>query len=590
MRSQRRFPSGFSLGIWILALCVGLGFQTQLSAAEPQWIWAAEGNPAQTPAANAYFRITFQVENPESGQIEITADNSYSLWLNGERIGAGTDWNQIDRYDLTSRLIKGKNVIAVLGQNADGAAGLMARVIVKDKDKRVIAASSGAEWKTAVQSQPMWWSLGFDDTTWKPAHQFGEFGKIGPWGNSPKVVAAASVQAFAKLKRPAGPFQLIEGDRVIFLGDTLIERAQANDYLETALTSRYPGHNIVFRNLGWSADTVFGESRAGFGSAIDGYQQLKQRVFEQRPTVIFVGYGAAASSAGPEGLADFTKGLDALLNTLEETKAALVILSPLKQEDLGRPLPDPAPYNENRKLYAQVLKKAAETRGYPFVDLYQLLGDGRQSKAQHPYTDNAIHLTNYGYWTLASVLEQGLGWRAPHWEVEIDALEGQHVKRGTKLDQFQFEKSNSVSFSAQDEVLPPPPAPKRSPKGASIPGLRRVLKVNGLAPGNYVLKIDGQPILKASAADWTKGQTIPTDKAPEFQQAEQLRSAILGKNQLFFHRWRPQNETYLFGFRKHEQGNNAKEIPMFDPLIAKAEAQIAKLRVPTEHVYQIVPE
>ncbi len=39
------------------------------------------------------------------------------------------------------------------------------------------------------------------------------------------------------------------------------------------------------------------------------------------------------------------------------------------------------------------------------------------------------------------------------------------------------------------------------------------------------------------------------------------------KDQLFFHRYRPQNETYLFLFRKHEQGNNAVEIPQFDPLI-----------------------
>jgi GDSL-like Lipase/Acylhydrolase family len=50
-----------------------------------------------------------------------------------------------------------------------------------------------------------------------------------------------------------------------------------------------------------------------------------------------------------------------------------------------------------------------------------------------------------------------------------------------------------------------------------------------------------------------------------------LTSAILEKNRLFFHRWRPQNEIYLFGSRKHEQGNNGVEIPMFDPLIVEKE-------------------
>jgi lysophospholipase L1-like esterase len=591
---QMYWPRSNSVLLWgirvfFCILTLTLGTST-LFAAEPQWIWASEGNPQTTPAENAYFRVAFQLDDPQAGQVEITGDNTYSLWINGERIGAGRNWQQIDRYDLKSRLIKGKNVIAVLGQNSDGPAGVVARVTLKDAGNRTITASTGVEWKTAITSQPMWWSVGFNDEAWKPAHVFGELGKTGPWGSGAKVVAAPATPVFAKKARPAGPLQLLDGDRVIFLGDTLVERAQAGDYIETALTSRFPDRQIVFRNLGWSADTVFGESRAGFGSVADGYLQLKQRLFEQQPSVIILGYGGAAASAGPAGLPGFAQGLETLLNTLEETKATIVVLSPLRQEDLGRPLPDPAPFNENRKLYAQALQSAAESRGYQFVNLYNLLGDGNQSAAKHAYTDNGIHLTDYGYWNLAAVLEAGLGWKPPHWEIEVDAAEPQHIKNGTKLDKLEIEKTKSVRFTATDLVLPPPPEPKAGPVTAKIPGSQRVLKINGLAPGNYVLSIDGQPILKASAADWTTGQSIPAARSPEVAQAEALRQAILAKNQLFFYRWRPQNETYLFGFRKHEQGNNAKEIPMFDPLIAQVEAKIAKLRVPAPHVYVIVPE
>ncbi|MDB5388186.1 MAG: hypothetical protein JWM11_3832 [Planctomycetaceae bacterium] len=589
MISPTRLHDVIPLGIRVFLIALAIN-ASALAAAEPQWIWAAEGDPKTKPAENAYFRATFQVENPQSGQIEITADNAYSLWINGERIGAGINWQQIDRYDLKSRLIKGKNVIAVLGQNSDGPAGLVARITVKDTANRTVSASSGAEWKTANTSQPQWRSVGFNDDAWKPAHVFGEIGKTGPWGAGAAVVEAPANQAFAKKPRPSGPFQLLDGDRVIFLGDTLIERAQANDYLETALTSRYPDRNIVFRNLGWSADTVFGESRAGFGSVVDGYQQLKQRVFEQRPSVIILGYGAAASSAGPAGLSEFAKGLESLLNTLEETKATIVVLSPIRQEDLGRPLPDPATFNENRKLYSEVLKSAAESRGLPFINLYELLGEGKKSPAKRSYTDNGIHLTSYGYWNLAIALEAGLGWKPAHWEIEFDTVENQHVKSGTTLEKIEIEKSKSVRFTATDLVLPYPPAPGSSRGSAAITGTLRKLKINGFAPGNYVLSIDGNPLLKASAAEWTIGQVIPPERAPEVAQVEKLRQAILAKNQLFFYRWRPQNETYLFGFRKHEQGNNAKEIPMFDPLIAKSEGEIAKLHKPVAHVYQIVPE
>jgi hypothetical protein len=60
--------------------------------------------------------------------------------------------------------------------------------------------------------------------------------------------------------------------------------------------------------------------------------------------------------------------------------------------------------------------------------------------------------------------------------------------------------------------------------------------------------------------------------------SRKLKDTIVEKNRLFFHRWRPANETYLFLFRKHEQGNNAKEIPQFDPIIEKQEVEIEKIR------------
>jgi len=67
-----------------------------------------------------------------------------------------------------------------------------------------------------------------------------------------------------------------------------------------------------------------------------------------------------------------------------------------------------------------------------------------------------------------------------------------------------------------------------------------------------------------------------TDKAWDTETALQksLRGAILRKNALFFHRSRPANYTYIFGFRKGEQGRNAVEIPKFDPLVDKAEANV----------------
>jgi hypothetical protein len=69
-----------------------------------------------------------------------------------------------------------------------------------------------------------------------------------------------------------------------------------------------------------------------------------------------------------------------------------------------------------------------------------------------------------------------------------------------------------------------------------------------------------------------------SDNAPsaDSPQDAELVNLILKKEELFFHRHRPQNETYLLLFRKHEQGNNAVELAQFDPLVDAIDQEIWK--------------
>lgn len=60
---------------------------------------------------------------------------------------------------------------------------------------------------------------------------------------------------------------------------------------------------------------------------------------------------------------------------------------------------------------------------------------------------------------------------------------------------------------------------------------------------------------------------------------EPIRQLIIRKNELYFHQYRPQNDTYLFGFRKHEQGQNAKEMPEFTKLIEDLDAKINEMKI-----------
>jgi len=364
----------------------------------------------------------------------------------------------------------------------------------------------------------------------------------------------------------AEPFVFRDGDRVVFLGNTLIEREQRHGYWETALTASHPGKSLTFRNLGWSGDTVWGEARARFGGPADGFKHLREHVAALKPTVIIVGYGLNESFAGPPGLPKFEKGLDTLLDTLAATRARIVLLGPPRQEDLGPPLPNPAENNKNIKLYADVLRKAAEKRGYLFVDLYDLRGTDKQ-----PLTDNGIHLTEYGYWRSADVLANALCGRSQPISGDID-VDGE---------------VNGWSFAFGLDQLPRPPQPG-SDGTPPAPSFVQVLRYPNLAAGDYRLSIDGKQAVKAEAAEWAKGVALPA--GPDVNRVEKLRRTIIDKNQTYFHRWRPQNETYLFGFRKKEQGQNAKEIPEFDPLIEDLEEEIALLKIPLKHRYRLRPE
>jgi hypothetical protein len=382
----------------------------------------------------------------------------------------------------------------------------------------------------------------------------------------------------------ADDFKLADADRVVLLGNTLIEREQRRGYWELALTTRFPAARVTFRNLGWSGDTVFGEARAGFGKPADGFKHLKEHVLALKPTVLVIGYGSAEAFDGPKGLPGFTRGLNTLLDALAPAKARVVLLSPLRQEDLGPPLPDPSAQNRNLRLYADAIHDVAKKRGHRFVDLYDLLGDGAKAKPPVPLTDNGIHLTPWGYWRSALALEPGLGLPERAWHVAVDAGTRKATARGARVNKVG---TRALRFRVIDDHLPLPPqpadgAPKARPKLAE-----RTLVVDRLAQGEYVLTVDGTTVATASAAGWAAG--VRLERGPELDQVEKLRKLITAKNTLYFHRWRPQNETYLFGFRKYEQGKNAREIPQFDPLVAAKEADIARLRAPDARVYEIKP-
>ncbi len=379
------------------------------------------------------------------------------------------------------------------------------------------------------------------------------------------------------------PFEFNDGDRVAFVGNDFFEREADQAYIETQLATRFPGKNLVFRNLGYAGDTVSGDARSlcagwdNFGPADQGFNRLKQLVAHLNPTVIFVAYGMNESFKGDAGLADFCRGLSWMLDMLTKGKPRVVLISPIYHEDLGAPFPNPAAHNQQLAKYVTAESDEAARRGYGFINLFEMLTPGRTSAPIVRLTRDGIHLTPLGYWHVAAAIEAGLGYPPRVWQVVINSQQTVAVADGTKVS--HLESAGVVSFQTEDELLPMP-AP---PDGSS--DTRRKLKISGLKPGTYVLRSGDTMIASASAAQWAAGVEIAL--GPPFSQVESLRQLIRSKNVDFFNYWRPENDTYILGYRNGEQGRNAKEIPLFEPMAQAKDAQIAKLCLPQTVSYTL---
>ena len=96
----------------ILALCSTASAQNSIDA---QWIWFDEGDPAnQAPAGKVYFRREVRAFEPSTGIARVAADDRFTLWANGQKIGSGGG-DAPSRFSLSGIVERGLNVIAVEG-------------------------------------------------------------------------------------------------------------------------------------------------------------------------------------------------------------------------------------------------------------------------------------------------------------------------------------------------------------------------------------------------------------------------------------------------------------------------------------------
>src|SRR6266436_8523458 len=97
------------------------------------------------------------------------------------------------------------------------------------------------------------------------------------------------------------------GDHIVVIGNTLADRFQHSGWLETFIYTKYPNHDLVFRNLAVAGDEVNLRHRPeNFGSADEWLKKTQA-------DVIFGFFGFNESFHGPDGLPKFRADLDRFL-------------------------------------------------------------------------------------------------------------------------------------------------------------------------------------------------------------------------------------------------------------------------------------
>jgi len=202
----------------------------------------------------------------------------------------------------------------------------------------------------------------------------------------------------------ATSLELKQGDHVVWIGNTFAERMQYFGEIESRLHARYPKHNLVVRNLAWSADTVSLRPRP------KDFGDVHHYLSEAKADVILACYGFNETwdYGGAEGVARFEGDLANFLKALQGRKyngrsaPRIVLYSPLACE--GVTVPDTPVRNRLLSLYTNAMQRVAGALGIPCVDLYAASRRVYQQEGGEACTINGVHLTAEGYVKLAPAI------------------------------------------------------------------------------------------------------------------------------------------------------------------------------------------
>ena len=329
-----------------------------------------------------WFRRAIQLSEAGSAKEHVLElgpiDDMDMAWVNGELVG-GIEvpgfWLKPRKYPVPARLLRpGRNVIAVRVIDhgwSGGFAGAAKQMKLVAAGQSPIPLHGNWSYRAGVALNTLGLgALPNPPKPWTPSAQ-----------TKPQTVEAP---AFLRpLEAPTRPvagfkqgFKIDRDQTIVIFGGSNAAECQRNGWLELRFVSAHPKHRVTIRNMAWPADTVFQQLRPrNFFGRVDPDYGEKDGREPIKADIAILWFGQMESLAGSAGLPEFAAAYERLIDQAAAYTGRLVVVAPTPFEDpLGLGF-DLNRRNRDLKAYSDAIKKIAEKRELPVVDLTMALDD-----------------------------------------------------------------------------------------------------------------------------------------------------------------------------------------------------------------------
>jgi signal transduction histidine kinase len=201
------------------------------------WMWDKETSNKQTVRLWKGFEIpaTNQIVRAE---LRIAADNAYTIWLDGQELGNGSDWRTLSIYYLEGPLKSGLHALAVEGFNDNDQAGVIMGMRLEMADGQTLEIRSDLSWRAVPNGYNDWETALIAPDSWPHAAVARNFGRVAWWD-----VPVSVLHIRGKMPRPVPVWQTRNFQIGLFIAGAIL--ASACLCLLIQLLTQSKAHRLV---------------------------------------------------------------------------------------------------------------------------------------------------------------------------------------------------------------------------------------------------------------------------------------------------------------------------------------------------------